>query len=161
MKRMLITNKISTVMDLISCLKKLFPKNCPSQTSALRKFQPSQYFVNKSFSKLASAIEAADRGSEYNDDTGEQDNGDGDIFEHAAFINQYNHYRKAQSNKNTNRKPGNTTEISKCHNCLEVGHQFKLCPKEQARFFCFYCGKEDQISTTCDSPTCTNRRNAP
>lgn len=160
MKRMLITNKITTVMDLISCMKKLFPKNCPSQTSAPRKFT-NQYFGTKPFSKLVSAIEAMEKESEKSDEISEQDNGDEDVYELAAFIKQYNHHQRAQSNKNGNRKTGNTDKYSKCHNCQEMGHQFKTCTKEQTRFFCFCCGKEDQIATTCDSQACAARRANP
>jgi hypothetical protein len=40
-------------------------------------------------------------------------------------------------------------KILMCWNCDEEGHNFRICQKEQQRYFCFNCGAKDTTSFNC------------
>lgn len=77
-----------------------------------------------------------------------------------VYAMAYRHNPKKFGNRNEKEKPKEkmSAEQAKCFKCEEIGHFYRDCEKPQEFFFCFACGKRDQISTKCDSTFCVNRR---
>lgn len=75
------------------------------------------------------------------------------------FGNNGSNFNNNRPNTQNAVKSGNIGATgSRCYNCNQVGHGFNTCTVLQTRFFCFSCGKPDQVAATCNSARCVAKR---
>lgn len=171
MRRALMMNAADNVLDTISCLKQLFPKNCrTSTTPTIQKKFPNEFFKSRTFGKLVSAYETEQSEPTEPEPKEEEPEIETDEIEQlCAVIRQFGQHRKSKENgqyksqsqiKKPNASQGKQIDkrATICFNCKKPGHWYKECTNEKTSIFCYRCGKADKMSYNCDTAECEQKR---
>lgn len=155
MQRALRYENCQTVATIIRSLRYLFPRNCiPNTTSGNKSFQ-SDLDRNRMWNKFINSLEEKKESEEPDcfADFSEQK-----TLEVCAMAYRHNPRKFGNHHERDEPKEKVFVEQAKCFNCEEIGHFYRDCERPQEYFFCFVCGKRDQLATKCDSTKCENRR---